>query len=186
MTRRFTLQAATELAAQSRSAAPARTTSRPFAGASDRLRRRARQRFDRHWASHGLSCGVEGGRIVGDAEPLITSPAPAAIHCDARGGIAQLASTAPSTICGARAGTFGSRCSRRTEATLPANSAITRAPRGCRSGRLRRDERASADDCRRARKPCLLHQSARFRRAGRRRAAAADRSGVQRDRLCPA
>ncbi len=30
------------------------------------------------------------GRIVGDAEPVATSPAPAAIHCDARGGIAQL------------------------------------------------------------------------------------------------
>jgi (2R)-3-sulfolactate dehydrogenase (NADP+) len=32
---------------------------------------------------------LRAGRIVGDAEPLITSPAPAAIHCDARGGIAQ-------------------------------------------------------------------------------------------------
>jgi (2R)-3-sulfolactate dehydrogenase (NADP+) len=29
------------------------------------------------------------GRIDGDAEPLLTSPAPAAIHCDAKGGIAQ-------------------------------------------------------------------------------------------------
>ncbi len=30
------------------------------------------------------------GRIVGDAEPVLTSPAPAAIHCEASGGIAQL------------------------------------------------------------------------------------------------
>jgi (2R)-3-sulfolactate dehydrogenase (NADP+) len=33
---------------------------------------------------------LRAGRIVGNAEPLVTSPAPAAIHCDARGGIAQL------------------------------------------------------------------------------------------------
>ena len=33
---------------------------------------------------------MRAGRIVGNAEPLVTSPAPAAIHCDARGGIAQL------------------------------------------------------------------------------------------------
>jgi (2R)-3-sulfolactate dehydrogenase (NADP+) len=33
---------------------------------------------------------LRGGRIDGGAHPLMTSPAPAAIHCDARGGIAQL------------------------------------------------------------------------------------------------
>lgn len=33
---------------------------------------------------------LRAGRIVGNAEPLVTSPAPAAIHCDAGGGIAQL------------------------------------------------------------------------------------------------
>jgi (2R)-3-sulfolactate dehydrogenase (NADP+) len=33
---------------------------------------------------------LRAGRIVGNAEPLVTSPAPAAIHCDARGGVAQL------------------------------------------------------------------------------------------------
>lgn len=33
---------------------------------------------------------ARAGRIVGDAEPVLSSPAPAMIHCDARGGIAQL------------------------------------------------------------------------------------------------
>ena len=31
---------------------------------------------------------ARAGRIVGDAEPVLSSPAPAMIHCDARGGIA--------------------------------------------------------------------------------------------------
>jgi (2R)-3-sulfolactate dehydrogenase (NADP+) len=33
---------------------------------------------------------LRGGRIVGNAEPLVSSPALAAIHCDAKGAIAQL------------------------------------------------------------------------------------------------
>src|SRR5689334_19253413 len=32
---------------------------------------------------------ARAGRIVGDAEPVLTSPAKAVIHCDANGGIAQ-------------------------------------------------------------------------------------------------
>ena len=47
------------------------------------------------------------GRIDGDAEPLITSPAPAAIHCDARGGIAQLGFDRVFDDLRGRAGTFG-------------------------------------------------------------------------------
>jgi (2R)-3-sulfolactate dehydrogenase (NADP+) len=50
---------------------------------------------------------LRAGRIVGDAEPLITSPAPAAIHCDARGGIAQAGfDRAFDSLC-KRARTFG-------------------------------------------------------------------------------
>ena len=50
---------------------------------------------------------LRAGRIDGRAEPLVTSPAPAAIHCDARGGSRSLASTASSTTFAARAETFG-------------------------------------------------------------------------------
>lgn len=47
------------------------------------------------------------GRIVGSAEPLISSPAPALIRSDARGGIAQLGfDRAFDDLC-ARAGTYG-------------------------------------------------------------------------------
>ena len=50
---------------------------------------------------------LEAGRIVGDAEPLISSPAPAAIHCDAKGGIAQAGfDRAFDSLCD-RARTFG-------------------------------------------------------------------------------
>jgi (2R)-3-sulfolactate dehydrogenase (NADP+) len=47
------------------------------------------------------------GRIVGAAEPLLTSPAPAAIHCDARGGIAQLGFDRAFEDLRRRAETFG-------------------------------------------------------------------------------
>ena len=46
-------------------------------------------------------------RIVGDAEPLIASPAPAAIHCDARGGIAQFGFDLAFDDLRRRAETFG-------------------------------------------------------------------------------
>ena len=50
---------------------------------------------------------LQAGRIVGDAEPVVTSPAPAAIHCDARGGIAQVGfDRAFESLC-ERAKTFG-------------------------------------------------------------------------------
>ena len=90
MTRRLSLAEATDLAARA-----ART-----AGASEAAARslaRATVSANAHGkGSSGFShlmdylTALRAGRIVGDAEPLMTSPAPAAIHCDARGGIAQL------------------------------------------------------------------------------------------------
>ena len=47
------------------------------------------------------------GRIVGDAEPVLTSPVPAAIHCDAGGGIAQLGFDRAFDDLRRRAETFG-------------------------------------------------------------------------------
>jgi (2R)-3-sulfolactate dehydrogenase (NADP+) len=89
MTRRFTLEAATDLAARAVRAS----------GASDEAAlalARATVSASAHGkGSSGFShlidylTALRAGRIVGNAEPLITSPAPAAIHCDARGGIAQ-------------------------------------------------------------------------------------------------
>ena len=89
MTRRFTIEAATDLAARAVRAA----------GASDEAAlslARATVSANAHGkGSSGFShlmdylAALKAGRIVGNAEPLITSPAPAAIHCDARGGIAQ-------------------------------------------------------------------------------------------------
>src|SRR5277367_6619500 len=90
MTRRFTIEAATDLAAQAARAA----------GANDETAlslARATVSANTHGkGSSGFShlmdylAALRAGRIVGDAEPFVTSPAPAAIHCDARGGIAQL------------------------------------------------------------------------------------------------
>src|SRR5580700_125606 len=89
MTRRFTLEAATDLAARAIRAA----------GASNEAAlslARATVSANAHGkGSSGFShlmdylAALRAGRIVGDAEPVVTSPAPAAIHCDARGGIAQ-------------------------------------------------------------------------------------------------
>jgi (2R)-3-sulfolactate dehydrogenase (NADP+) len=50
---------------------------------------------------------LQAGRIVGDAEPVVTSPVPAAIHCDARGGIAQLGFDRAFEDLRRRAETFG-------------------------------------------------------------------------------
>jgi (2R)-3-sulfolactate dehydrogenase (NADP+) len=47
------------------------------------------------------------GRIDGRAEPLVTSPAPAAIHCDARGAIAQVGFDRVFDGLRSRAETFG-------------------------------------------------------------------------------
>jgi (2R)-3-sulfolactate dehydrogenase (NADP+) len=107
MTRRFTLEAATDLAARAVRAA----------GASDEAAQslaRATVSANAHGkGSSGFShlmdylAAVRAGRIVGEAEPVVTSPAPAAIHCDARGGIAQVGFDRAFDDLRRRAETFG-------------------------------------------------------------------------------
>jgi (2R)-3-sulfolactate dehydrogenase (NADP+) len=90
MTRRLSLKQATDLAERACRAA----------GAGDEAARslaRATVSANAHGkGSSGFShlidylTALRADRIVGNAEPLVTSPAPAAILCDARGGIAQL------------------------------------------------------------------------------------------------
>jgi (2R)-3-sulfolactate dehydrogenase (NADP+) len=107
MTRRFSLKAATDLAARAARAA----------GASEEAAlslARATVSANAHGkGSSGFShlmdylSALRARRIVGHAEPLITSPTPAAIHCNAKGGIAQLGfDQAFDTLC-ERARTFG-------------------------------------------------------------------------------
>jgi (2R)-3-sulfolactate dehydrogenase (NADP+) len=107
MTRRLSLVEATELAARAVRAA----------GASDDAAlslARATVSANAHGkGSSGFShlmdylSALRAGRIVGDAEPLITSPAAATIHCDARGGIAQLGFDRAFDDLPGRAATFG-------------------------------------------------------------------------------
>ena len=90
MTRRLSLEQATDLAVRAIRAA----------GANDEAAlslARATVSANAHGkASSGFShlmdylSALRAGRIDGRAEPVVTSPAPAAIHCDARDGIAQL------------------------------------------------------------------------------------------------
>jgi (2R)-3-sulfolactate dehydrogenase (NADP+) len=90
VTRRLSLEGATDLAERACRAA----------GASDEAAQslaRATVSANAHGkGSSGFShlmdylAAFRAGRIVGNAKPVVTSPAPAAIHCDARGGIAQL------------------------------------------------------------------------------------------------
>ncbi len=107
MTRRFTVEAATDLAAGAIRAA----------GAGDEAAlalARATVSANAHGkGSSGFShlmdylAALRAGRIVGDAEPAVASPAPAAIHCDARGGVAQAGfDRAFDSLC-ERAQTFG-------------------------------------------------------------------------------
>ena len=184
MTRRLSLEEATDLAARACRAA----------GASEEAAlslARATVSANAHGkASSGFShlmdylTALRAGRIVGDAEPLITSPAPAAIHCDARGGIAQLGFDRVFDDLRRRAETFGL-------ALFAQNGSYTTGELGYYPRRLaeaglvalRRDQRAGADDGRRREDARLLHQSDRLRRAARRRAAAAHRPGVERDRF---
>jgi (2R)-3-sulfolactate dehydrogenase (NADP+) len=107
MTRRFTLQAATDLAARAIRAA----------GASDEAAlslARATVSANAHGkSSSGFShlmdylAALRAGRIVDDAEPVVTSPALAAIHCDAKGGIAQVGFDRAFDSLSERARTFG-------------------------------------------------------------------------------
>ncbi len=107
MTRRMSLAEATDLAERACRAA----------GASDEAARslaRATVSANAHGkGSSGFShlvdylTALRAGRIVGSAEPLATSPAPAAIHSDARGGIAQLGFDRAFDDLRRRAETFG-------------------------------------------------------------------------------
>jgi (2R)-3-sulfolactate dehydrogenase (NADP+) len=107
MTRRFTLQAATDLATRAVRAA----------GASDEAALSlARATVSANAYGKGPSGfshlmdylnALRAGRIVGDAEPIMTSPAPAAIHCDAKGGIAQVGFDRAFDSLSERARTFG-------------------------------------------------------------------------------
>jgi (2R)-3-sulfolactate dehydrogenase (NADP+) len=107
MTRRLSLEAATDLAERVARAA----------GASDEAARslaRATVSAEAHGKSSiGFAhltdylAALREGRIDGDAEPLVTSPAPAVIHCDARGGIAQVGFDRAFDDLSRRAATFG-------------------------------------------------------------------------------
>ena len=107
MTRRLSLEEATDLAARAARAA----------GASDEAARslaRATVSAEAHGKSsigfaHLMDylAALREGRIDGDAEPLVTSPAPAVIHCDAKGGIAQVGFDRAFDDLSRRAATFG-------------------------------------------------------------------------------
>jgi (2R)-3-sulfolactate dehydrogenase (NADP+) len=107
MTRRLTLAEATDLAARACRAA----------GASDEAAQslaRATVSADAHGKgsigfAHLLDylAALREGRIDGGAEPIVTSPAPAAFHSDAQGGIAQLGFDRVFDELRARAETFG-------------------------------------------------------------------------------
>src|ERR1700733_634444 len=107
MTRRFTIEAATDLAARAVRAAGANDeTALALARATVSANAHGKE-------SSGFShlmdylAPLRARRIVGDAEPAVSSPAPAAIHCDARGGIAQAGfDRAFDSLC-ERAQTFG-------------------------------------------------------------------------------
>jgi (2R)-3-sulfolactate dehydrogenase (NADP+) len=107
MTRRFTLEAATNLAAHAiRGAGASEEAALSLARATVSANAHGK-------GSSGFSHlmdylgALQAGRIVSDAEPLVTSPAPAAIHCDAKGGIAQVGfDRAFDSLC-ERARTFG-------------------------------------------------------------------------------
>jgi (2R)-3-sulfolactate dehydrogenase (NADP+) len=107
MTRRLNLAEATDLAWRACHAAGA---------SEDAARSLARATVSANAHGKGSSgfshlvdylTALRAGRIVGDAEPLIASPAPAAIHCDARGGIAQFGFDLAFDDLRRRAETFG-------------------------------------------------------------------------------
>jgi (2R)-3-sulfolactate dehydrogenase (NADP+) len=107
MTRRLSLEEATDLAERACRAAGA-------SGEAARSLARATVSANAHGkGSSGFShlmdylAALRARRIVGDAEPVVTSPAPAAIHCDARGGIAQVGFDRAFDSHSERARTFG-------------------------------------------------------------------------------
>jgi (2R)-3-sulfolactate dehydrogenase (NADP+) len=107
MTRRFTLQAATDLAVRAiRGAGASEEAALALARATVSANAHGK-------GSSGFShlmdylAALKAERIVGDAEPVVSSPAPAAIHCDARGGIAQAGFDRAFDSLSERARTFG-------------------------------------------------------------------------------
>ncbi len=107
MTRRLSLAEATEFAARACLAAGAsREAARSLAQATVSAEARGRQSVG---FSHLLDylAAFREDRIDGGATPRMTSPAPAAIHCDAGGGIAQLGFDLAFADLRRRAETFG-------------------------------------------------------------------------------
>ncbi|HSU99854.1 MAG TPA: Ldh family oxidoreductase [Roseiarcus sp.] len=107
MTRRLTLEEAADFAARALRGAGA-------TGEAALSLARATVSANAHGkASSGFShlmdylAALRAGRIVGGAEPVLTSPALAAIHCDAKGGIAQTGFDRAFDSLRERAQTFG-------------------------------------------------------------------------------
>jgi (2R)-3-sulfolactate dehydrogenase (NADP+) len=107
MTRRFSLEDATDLAARAvrgAGASDAAALSLARATVSANANGKGSSGFSHLMDYLGA---LRAGRIIGDAEPFVSSPAPAAIHCDARGGIAQLGFDRAFDDLRRRAETFG-------------------------------------------------------------------------------
>ena len=168
MTRRLSLAEATDLAARACRAAGAATKRR------GRWRERPSppMRTEKARAAFRISstiwppCGRDGSSAT--PNPLVTSPAPAAIHCDARGGIAQLGFDRAFDDLRRRAETLRPRAVRAKRQLHDGRTRLLSAPSGGgRPRRVRRDKRTGADDGRRGENARLLHQPDRFRRAAR-------------------
>ena len=107
MTRRFTLEAATDLAVRAiRAAGAGEEAALSLARATVSANAHGKGSSGFSHLMDYLSA-LRAGRIVGDAEPVVTSPAPAAIHCDANGGIAQVGFDRVFDDLSRRAETFG-------------------------------------------------------------------------------
>src|SRR5207244_10358264 len=90
VTRRLSLAEATDLAARACLAAGAREeAAQSLARATVSAEAHGRSEVGFSHLPDYLEA-LREDRIDGDAEPVLTSPAPAVIHCDATGGIAQL------------------------------------------------------------------------------------------------
>ena len=186
MTRRLSLAEATELAARAARAAGAgeeAALSLARATVSANAHGKGSSGF-----SHLIDylTALRAGRIVGNAEPLVTSPAPAAIHCDARGGVAQLGLDRVFDDLRRRAETFGL-------ALFSQHGSYTTGELGYYPRRLAEvasfrspDKRTGADDGGRGEGRRSIAQPDRVRGAARSRTTAAYRPGLERDRLCRA
>ena len=130
---------------------------------------------------------LRAGRIVGDAEPHITSPAPAAIYCDAKGGIAQTGFDRAFDLLLSGRARFGL-------ALFAQNGSYTTGELGYYPRRLAdaglvafaATSGPALMTVAGAKTPVYCTNPIAFAAPLRRRAATLDRSGVERDRLCPA